>query len=161
MKIAIVTYQELNVFKSDVPNEDEMLLNLFHHKGYSPSYTIWDDESVDWSQYDALIIKSTWDYFFDKIDRFYQWLEHIQSLGLRCFNAPDLVRWNADKIYLKDISGQGFRTVPTLYIDKDLAFEVSECRGLRRRLGDAGVARDFVLWLSSPLTISITSEQTA
>jgi glutathione synthase/RimK-type ligase-like ATP-grasp enzyme len=125
MKIAIVTYQELNVFKSDVPNEDEMLLNLFHHKGYSPSYTIWDDESVDWSQYDALIIKSTWDYFFDKIDRFYQWLEHVQALGIRCFNPPDLVRWNADKIYLKDIAEQGFRTVPTLYIDKDLVFEPS------------------------------------
>lgn len=76
----------------------------------------WDDPDVDWTSYDAVIIGTTWDYP-DRPQEFLVALDQISS-QTQLYNSPELVRWNYEKTYLRDMADKGTRTVPTLWLDK-------------------------------------------
>lgn len=122
MKIVIASYKDTGRYLSVVPNEDEMLINLFRSKGHEVELQVWDDEKVNWKNYDVIIIKSTWDYFIGKIEKFYVWLDYIKTIDVPCLNHPDLIRWNADKHYLLEIEASGLSIVPSIIIEKDSSF---------------------------------------
>lgn len=122
MKIVIASYHDTGRYLSVVPNEDEMLLQLFRSHKHEVELKVWDDESVDWTAYDIIIIKSTWDYFIEKIEKFYSWLDYIKAENIPCLNHPDLIKWNADKHYLLDIEAAGLNIVPSFIIEKNETF---------------------------------------
>jgi hypothetical protein len=72
----------------------------------------WDAPLVEWSAYDLVVIRSTWDYARRR-DEFVAWADRI---GDRLHNAPAVVRWNSDKRYLGDLAAAGVRAVPTVYV---------------------------------------------
>lgn len=74
----------------------------------------WDDASVDWAAFDAVVIRSTWDYT-ERLDEFLSWVEHVDSVS-RLLNAPDVIRWNTDKHYLAELESLGVPIVPTTYV---------------------------------------------
>ena len=65
----------------------------------------WDDDTVDWSDFDAAIIGTTWDYW----DRQAEYLETLAEIGsaTNLWNSIDIVRWNIDKRYLQDLEAKG------------------------------------------------------
>ncbi len=123
MHIVIATYQDTGRYLSVVPDENEMLLNLFQQHGHQVELQVWDNPLVDWKAYDVVIVKSTWDYFIGKIEQFYSWLDYLESNNIPCLNKPDLIRWNADKHYLLDIAWNGLNIVPTYIIEKNEAID--------------------------------------
>jgi glutathione synthase/RimK-type ligase-like ATP-grasp enzyme len=66
------------------------------------SAQIWSSPEADWSQYDAVIVRSCWDYHL-RVDEFREWIDHLQRQGIRVFNSPGLIRWNIDKRYLREL----------------------------------------------------------
>ena len=124
MKIGIATYQDTGRYLSLVPDEDEMLVNLFQKNGHEVELAIWDNPSINWKKFDVVIIKSTWDYFIEKINLFYNWLDHLKQNNIPCLNNPDLIRWNSDKHYLLDIAWAGLNIVPTYIIEKNESFDL-------------------------------------
>jgi glutathione synthase/RimK-type ligase-like ATP-grasp enzyme len=70
----------------------------------------WDDPDIDWTVYDRVVIRSTWDYTFH-LGAFLSWARGVGAGRLR--NTPQLVAFNCDKRYLAELS---CRTVPTLYV---------------------------------------------
>lgn len=74
-------------------------------------FQVWDDPDVDWASFDRVIIRSTWDYVF-KRERFLQWAHAVGPQRLR--NSPDLVEFNSDKRYLRELTSP---TIPTQYVD--------------------------------------------
>src|SRR5690606_36967651 len=66
-KIALVTHQNHTTALSN--EEDQNLLYFLRSRGLDMHYEIWDNPDVDWPSYDAVILKSTWDYH-EKYDRF-------------------------------------------------------------------------------------------
>jgi len=127
MKIALATYENIGRFGSFVPDEDAMISDFFTRKGHAIQAEIWDDPNVNWASYDVVLIKSPWDYFVDKIEKFYAWLNHLKSISVKCLNHPDLMKWNADKHYLLDIAWAGLAIVPTLIIEKNESFDLKSC----------------------------------
>lgn len=125
MKIGIATYQDTGRYLSLVPNEDEMLRSLFQKNGHEVELQVWDDSSVNWTIYDVVIIKSTWDYFVGKIELFYHWLDYLKNNNIPCLNNPDLIRWNADKHYLLDIAWAGLNIVPSYIVEQNESFDSS------------------------------------
>jgi len=75
----------------------------------------WDDGSVDWAQYDLLIMQSPWSGWND-LNSFAKWLDHIQAIGVETFNPMSLLRAGLDKIYLIELAASGIATVPTAYL---------------------------------------------
>lgn len=78
---------------------------------------VWDSPLVDWSQYDAIILRSTWDYHLRR-DDFEHWLAHLDAVGAAVFNPTSLVRWNIDKHYLGDLATRGVQIAPTMFLER-------------------------------------------
>jgi len=91
---------------------------------YAPLAALgWDVEAIswraacDWRTYDAVVIRSTWDYIADP-EAFLTVLSAIERAGTPLFNGLDLVRWNLRKTYLRDLAERGVPVVPTIWRDR-------------------------------------------
>ncbi|PID31312.1 hypothetical protein CR983_01835 [Candidatus Saccharibacteria bacterium] len=92
--------------------------------GVASEIVVWH-EAHDWSSFDALIIRSPWDYP-DRVDEFHDWLDTV-SKSTRLFNPPELIRWNFDKQYLRDLEAAGVRCTPTAFCSHlDQSLEAAE-----------------------------------
>jgi glutathione synthase/RimK-type ligase-like ATP-grasp enzyme len=56
---------------------------------------VWDDAGVDWSGFDAALIRSPWDYVA-KFDAFTRWID-AASRSTRLLNDAATMRWNLHK----------------------------------------------------------------
>jgi len=82
--------------------------------GDAVSIVSWDDASVDWEAFSAVIIRSPWDYT-DRLDEFVGWVDHVDA-ATTLVNAADVVRWSTDKRYLADLAGEGIPITPTVFV---------------------------------------------
>jgi len=93
---------------------DELLLEPLAELGWSVDMVSWRTNGVDWNRYEAVIIRSPWDYQQDA-KRFMQVLRDIDASSARLENPLSLVKWNIDKTYLRELEDQGILIVPTLW----------------------------------------------
>lgn len=104
--------------REDALEHDQMMAALqpvFSNNGWTLEDIAWDDSSADWSAYDAALIGTTWDYC-DRTEEFLDKLDVIQS-QTPLFNPPNLVRWNFQKSYLRELAHNGVNIVPTYWLD--------------------------------------------
>lgn len=92
---------------------DHLLLEPMAHLGWQAEMVSWT-ASIDWGQYDAVIIRAPWDYQQNP-DAFMRTLESIETAGVSLFNPVDVVRWNLCKTYLRDLNDKGVPILPTLW----------------------------------------------
>jgi glutathione synthase/RimK-type ligase-like ATP-grasp enzyme len=96
--------------------EEGELLPLLQGMGVDAEAVIWSDPTVDWASFDAVVLRSTWDYFL-RYPEFCAWLAHVES-KTRTYNPPSLVRWNSDKMYLRALERRGVRIVPSVFCEQ-------------------------------------------
>lgn len=96
----------------------EALLAALDAVGVSGRWAAWTDPDVDWSA-GLVVLRSTWDYTADR-ERFLRWVAGLP----RVVNDAAVVRWNTDKLYLRDLAAAGVPTVPTAFAapGEDAAF---------------------------------------
>ncbi len=93
--------------------DDDLLLEAeLRRCGAQAARLPWDDPEVAWPGFDAVVIRSTWDYSRRR-EEFLAWAE---AIGERLHNPPRLVRWNSDKRYLADLAAAGIPAVETTFI---------------------------------------------
>jgi glutathione synthase/RimK-type ligase-like ATP-grasp enzyme len=112
-RVALVTcaaYPDL--FEDDLP-----LARALEDLGITPVPAIWDDPSIDWMSFDALVIRTPWDYF-ERAAEFRAWLDARIASGVPMCNAGDILEWNYDKRYLRDLEAAGVQLVPTFCIGR-------------------------------------------
>jgi hypothetical protein len=85
-----------------IDNDLPLLVDGFVAVGFEARVVLWTDDSVDWRAFDLVIIRSPWDYPARAV-AFLAWLDRVAS-DVPVLNAPDLIRWNIDKIYLREIA---------------------------------------------------------
>lgn len=93
---------------------DELLYAPMRERGWLVSTVSWRDQSVDWSQYDVVVVRSAWDYQQDPTG-FFECLQRIDNAGVFLFNPLALMQWNLDKHYLADLEEKGVDIVPTCW----------------------------------------------
>jgi glutathione synthase/RimK-type ligase-like ATP-grasp enzyme len=91
--------------------------------GLEPVAEVWTDPSVDWSSYDAVLLRSVWDYHVRYLE-FTEWLAQLDKAAVPLLNDSDLIRWNADKQYLLELREQGVSIVPSQIAAGDCLREV-------------------------------------
>jgi len=74
----------------------------------------WDDPAVDWSRFDAAVVRATWNYHVDP-RKFLDWVDRA-SAATRVLNPPEVLRWNIDKRYLADLAADGVPVIPTEFV---------------------------------------------
>ncbi len=75
---------------------------------------IWDDPAVDWKRFDAVIIRSTWDYHVQPA-AFRAWIEKLERAKVKLFNPPKVLKWNMEKTYLAELESRGLPLPPTAW----------------------------------------------
>jgi hypothetical protein len=120
-----------------------LLLAASERAGVDAAVEVWDDPAVDWIAYDAVVVRSCWDYTTRAVE-FLGWAASVPHLH----NPVDVLRWNTDKTYLRDLAAAGVPVIETLWDVTDPT-----------DLGSTGVG-DQAEWVVKP-TVSAGSRDTA
>ncbi|MGN7918319.1 ATP-grasp domain-containing protein [Lysobacter sp. 22409] len=94
------------------------LLRACTARGIAAEIRAWDDPSVAWARYDAVLLRSPWDYT-ERLDEFLAWCERVDA-HTRLLNPWPVVRWNTDKHYLADLAARGVPVVPSAFVEPDM-----------------------------------------
>jgi len=82
--------------------------------GYTVDLVRWDDPAVDWTAVDLAVVRSCWDYAW-RLEEFLGWAASFPRGATRLRNSAELLRWNTDKAYLRELERAGLPVVPTLW----------------------------------------------
>jgi hypothetical protein len=91
--------------------DDRLAAEALKALGVRVEPAVWDDPAVDWTAHDLAVLRSTWDYA-GRRDDFVKWAAEVPRLA----NPADVVTWNTDKTYLRDLAGAGLPVVPTRWL---------------------------------------------
>lgn len=109
--IALVTDQK----HANLTSDDRLLVKPLLARGIEVAALTWDAPHTDWTWFDAVVVRSTWDYHRRPAE-FAAWLAHLKAAGVNLWNPPDILRWNMDKRYLLDLAAEGVPIVPTVLL---------------------------------------------
>lgn len=71
----------------------------------------WDDSKVDWTRYDVVVPRSTWNYY-EHEPAFRAWITKV-ALTAKLWNPKSLILRTLDKRYLLELEARGIEIVPT------------------------------------------------
>lgn len=108
--VAFVTCTEF----PDGADDDRLVAAPLASAGVDLTFAIWDDATVDWSIFDLVVLRSTWDYP-PRHDRFLTWAASVPRLA----NPLPAVTWSSDKHYLADVVAAGVPTITTLFLEPE------------------------------------------
>jgi hypothetical protein len=100
-------------------SDDELAVPPLRALGWQVDTVSWRDKTIDWSDFEAVIIRTPWDYQRDP-EAFLDVLARIDASSARLENSIDIVKWNLNKGYLRELESKGVRIVPTVWKDKGI-----------------------------------------
>jgi glutathione synthase/RimK-type ligase-like ATP-grasp enzyme len=112
MQIALATSKNW----PDLTPDDQTLLQPLADRGFKAHPAVWSDPNYPWQDCDAVVIRSCWDYHLHS-QEFLRWIAFLESAGCSVWNPPAMIRWNADKSYLRALENRGISIVPTLWCE--------------------------------------------
>ncbi len=121
MKIALLTCQRL----PDLTTADQLLIPELANHNIQAEAVIWDNPNVNWTNFDYLIFRNTWDYY-EKESQFNLWLSTIKKLGIKTLNSIEIVEQNKHKFYLRELQNQNTTIIPTVFIEKTKHLNLAE-----------------------------------
>jgi len=111
-RVALATSSAFATLSAD----DRLLLAPLGARGVEAVAAVWDDPAVDWRAFDAVVLRSTWDYHL-ALAAFLRWVAARAASGVPLLNPAPVVRWNVDKRYLLELAAGGVPVVPTTWVD--------------------------------------------
>ena len=76
--------------------EDELLKFELNKLLVDVDIISWQDKAIDYSKYDAIIIRSLWGYQ-DYIEEFIEYLDNLNKNNVKIFNDVDILKDNLNK----------------------------------------------------------------
>ncbi|WP_277212449.1 ATP-grasp domain-containing protein [Isoptericola croceus] len=98
----------------DLEADERPLVPALAARGVTAEPVVWDDPDVDWSAYDLVVVRSTYDYS-PRRDEFIAWARSVPRLA----NSADVIAWNTDKTYLQALDAAGVPVIPTIWLDPE------------------------------------------
>ena len=83
--------------------------------GMQVQICVWDDPTIQWKEFDAVVVRCPWDYY-KKLPAFLSLLDHLEQLAVPVLNDVETLRWNLNKNYLFELEQQGCAVIPSLRI---------------------------------------------
>jgi len=121
-QLALATSAQIPAIHADDAHLAASLIRL----GVEPTPCIWSDPAVDWSRFDAVLIRTPWDYF----QRFAEFTAWLDRLPIPTINAMPVLHWNADKRYLLELETLGVDIIPTRLVQgRELVAELASMAG--------------------------------
>jgi len=111
--LAIVTGR----FAPNLADGGKKVAETLAGRGISCEPVMWNDLSVDWNSYDAVLLRSCWEYPEDR-DRFRTMLDEVERAGVPVCNPLSVLRWNLHKSYLTALADAGVQIPPTTVLEQ-------------------------------------------
>jgi glutathione synthase/RimK-type ligase-like ATP-grasp enzyme len=109
-KICFLTLKNREKFIID----DAIVINELKTKQILVDEIPWSEyQNIDWKQYALVIIRTTWDYY--NVPKEFLLALRFISNQTRLVNSYNLIEWNINKIYLKDLDEAKIATIPTVF----------------------------------------------
>lgn len=115
------------VRRDDAFEHDLMIAALgpaFAAAGLELAETGWREGDGAFAGCEAVLLGTAWDYH-DHPAQFLARIEALARQGIMVCNPPELVRWNSDKGYLRDLAAAGAPAIPTLWPDDPAAADIT------------------------------------
>jgi hypothetical protein len=96
----------------DLEDDDRLLRTALRDRAVIVDAVRWDDAAADWSAYDLVVLRSPWDYT-SRRDAFVAWAHSVPRLA----NPADVIEWNTDKHYLRELAAAGLPVIPTDFVE--------------------------------------------
>jgi len=112
-RIAIATCADY----ADLKVDDELLQQALEERGCEAREVIWDEPGIEWRHFDLCLVRSTWDYH-ERHAEYLAWAGRVE-VESRLLNPAELLIWNSDKRYLRELGERGLRTIPTVWVGRD------------------------------------------
>lgn len=109
--VALATCREFPL----LDDEDRLLIPALAALGIEAMPAVWTDPAMEWTSFDAVVLRETWDYADRRAD-FLDWTRRVEQQS-RLFNPADIVEWNTDKHYLRELMAAGVSVVPTRFLE--------------------------------------------
>jgi len=93
------------------------LLQACRNAGLDACALAWDDPTVSWGRFDLVLLRSPWDYT-GRHEVFIRWCEHVDRIST-LLNPLEVVRWNSDKHYLRDLAARGVPVVAVTFVEPE------------------------------------------
>jgi len=93
--------------------DDDLAIQPLNDLGIAVETVSWRQTKRAWSDFEVVVIRTPWDYQSSPTE-FLSVLESIES-QTRLENPLDIVRWNLNKRYLREMETRGTRIVPTIW----------------------------------------------
>jgi len=122
-RIALATYERA----PNLAPDDRALVPALDRLRIDAVATVWS-QGREWDLFDAVVIRSCWDYH-RRPGEFLSWIDRLAEARIPIWNSRELVRWNADKRYLLELSERGLPTVPTVV--SSTAYDVTRAAASR------------------------------
>lgn len=98
-----------------IANDDEPLIAALGGLEVEAVLARWDDARVEWGGFDAVVIRTTWDYQ-ERLEAFLAWVERVEGETV-LINPGEVVRRNVRKTYLRELEAEGIGIVPTRWFE--------------------------------------------
>jgi glutathione synthase/RimK-type ligase-like ATP-grasp enzyme len=109
--IALVSCRAARGLDADMPP----LIAAFAGAGAHAEIADWDDPAIEWGRFDAALLRSAWDYTA-RLPEFFAWIERVAAVST-VLNPPPVLRWNADKHYLLELTRAGLPVVSSSFAE--------------------------------------------
>jgi glutathione synthase/RimK-type ligase-like ATP-grasp enzyme len=148
-KIAFATYSKF----PDLTEDDRTVIEHLQHHQIQVLPLIWDSDNQHIDDFESIIVRSCWDYHLKPLE-FLKWIRRIEEQKIPLWNPGPVIRWNTDKIYLKQLSEKGVAIPPTVWLEQgsqpDL-FVILEEQGWERAVIKPSIsATAYQTWITSP-----------
>lgn len=100
----------------NLTEDDAITLPLLGRLGIHTLAAIWDEPVLRWEKFHAVILRSCWDYHH-RPAAFRRWVDLQDAAGVKLWNPARIVRWNMNKVYLRDLAARGVAIPKTIWIE--------------------------------------------
>ena len=130
-------------------DESPVLAETLQTAGPKATCVAWYDSSHNWTQFDAVVVRTPWDIYqsAELLEEFDNWLTQ-RSAHTTVLNPPATIRWSLDKRYLTTLPDRGVATVPTQVIEVGEHFDAPTVDYVVKPVTAAG-SRDAAWYKSS------------
>lgn len=135
MKLALISTLPALALDDDLPP----LLAACTAAGLDAEVLAWDDPTVSWRRFDAVLLRSPWDYV-ERLPDFLDWCARVAG-QTRLINPLPVIRANTDKHYLAALERAGIAIVPSRFAEPGCDAGIA----LSAFLSDFPTAREFVV----------------
>lgn len=125
MKRVAIAIMKQDEYPFSIMNWDEepllsekLIIDELRNHNMTVEPVVWNDSKVNWSLYDLVIVRATYDYAQHPED-FCQWLDNLNKQGILICNSSEIIKWSMHKSYLMELQKKGVLFPKTVVIKKE------------------------------------------